>query len=65
MLEYEQLGFEAFGIRVRRALSYRVLQVAAMSIWDVIGVNLVPVADIVSAVFLGSYSNPNPNLGSH
>lgn len=36
-----------------------------MSIWDVIGVNLVPVADIVSAVFLGSYSNPNPNLGSH
>ena len=34
------------GISLRRASSDKVLQVAAVSIWNVIGVNLFPAADM-------------------
>ena len=37
-----------FGISLRRVSSDKVLQVAAVSIWNVTGVNLFPVADMGS-----------------
>ena len=37
-----------FGISLKRVSSDKVLQVAAVSIWNVTGVNLFPVADMGS-----------------
>ena len=37
-----------FGVSLRRVSSDKVLQVAAVSIWNVTGVNLFPIADMGS-----------------